>query len=530
MAKETLYRKIEKAIKKAKKESNHGFNSKYNLARELNKIFDNFNDYKDDEGKNIMHLLPHCKIGLKQLKKIYMNLMENPWCEKNLINAKDSYGNTFMYDLIMIFKDNPNFIIEILDKALMNKFDVNTINVIGDTIFHTYLKMINTIDNNEIEIINTLIDFDYDPSIINNNNESLIDIIERKFEKNNYCLKLLEIIKSNTKSEQIQRKKENDEKIRIEVENNKIQKELKEIDSTTYLMNNKKYKTTPSIGRDKEVELLMITLANKKKSALIVGESGVGKTTIVDEIVYRVINNRVPNFLKGKKIIEINPTSLVAGTQFRGTFERKLVKIIELCLREDIILFIDEIHEIYGAGTCITDDSNDMASILKYYIDRTDLKIIGTTTKEEYNKYFSNDALKRRFDVIRVKEPDKDSLKLIISKVFNDMTLEYNIGNSIINDKIIDILIEITEKRKYDDPINNPDFVISIIDKAYSYAYYNSNEELTLNDLIYSILANDRIYDSVKERYIKELRSISINSLEKTTKRKVLNFNDYVNK
>lgn len=150
-------------------------------------------------------------------------------------------------------------------------------------------------------------------------------------------------------------------------------KDILEFEKYGKVLNKKNYIVSPTIGREKELKNVMITLAQDKKRPLIVGESGVGKTAIVDELAYRIKIGQVPNFLQGKIILEVNPSNVVAGCQYVGMFEENMTKLIQLCEKFDVIVFIDEIHTIYGIGSSTRKD-NDMASMLKYYIDRINCK------------------------------------------------------------------------------------------------------------------------------------------------------------
>ena len=298
-------------------------------------------------------------------------------------------------------------------------------------------------------------------------------------------------------------------------------KDISELEKFGKILNLKNYLFEPTIGREKELKNLMVTLAQDKKNPIIVGESGVGKTAIVDELAYKIKNKEVPSFLKNKIVLEINPNDVVAGCTYVGEFEEQMAKLMHLCKKNDIIIFIDEIHTIYGIGST-KEKNNDMASMLKYYIDRSDLKVIGTTTQEEYNKYFSNDALKRRFEKIKVLEPPKDILYKIINKVINDYYIKTGIEfeHENIKNEVIKIIIEATNQshRKYDDIVNNPDLSISIIDKAFAFAKFYDSEFITVEHFIESFSYCDRIYESTIEQATSKLKNIKPNKRENSQK------------
>jgi len=272
------------------------------------------------------------------------------------------------------------------------------------------------------------------------------------------------------------------------------------------ILTNKKFKYEPAIGRDNELKELIITLAQDKKNPILVGPSGTGKTTIVDQLAYKIQKNSVPNFLKNKKIIELDMTNLIAGTKYVGTLEEKINKLIDYAIENDAIVFIDEIHTIYGAGST-EKNNNDVASMIKQAIDRKGLKVIGTTTKEEYDKFFSNDALKRRFEKVLVEEPNDKLLYQIIDKVFTDYSKNNNIELLDNMNNIISVLIELTHSkhRSWNDEVCNPDLVLGIIDRIFADAKVNNQDKLTIYNIIYGISSCNRIYDICKETAISNL-------------------------
>ncbi len=290
--------------------------------------------------------------------------------------------------------------------------------------------------------------------------------------------------------------------------------------------NDKVYEIEPIIGREEELKQLILALASQKKSPLIVGPSGVGKTALVEELIYKIQNNLVPDFLKHKSVMELKVSSIVAGTRYRGDFEEKLMQILEQAKKQNAILFIDEIHTIYGAGSSSNSDL-DMAEMLKQEIDRENLRVIGTTTEEEYQTYFSQDALKRRFQLVEVKEPTEALLTEILFKVFRDYEVQTNISLDSLEDElasIISLLIAATKKecRKYNDKTHNPDLVISMIDMAFANAKVESKSELTIEDIIYSVQNCSRIYESVTKRTMASLKNLK--PVTRTLHQKVISF------
>ncbi len=173
----------------------------------------------------------------------------------------------------------------------------------------------------------------------------------------------------------------------------------------------------PAIGRDREIRSLARTLVrNKKNNPLLVGDAGVGKTAVVEGLAWAIAQGSAPESVRGRRIVQIDVGTLVAGTSLRGQFEERLVGIVEEVKESpEVILFIDEIHTIVGAGDTL--DSNlDAANILKPALARGEIRCIGATTVEEYRRVIAQDpALDRRFRVIMIDEPtEEDSLAILI--------------------------------------------------------------------------------------------------------------------
>jgi ATP-dependent Clp protease ATP-binding subunit ClpC len=174
-------------------------------------------------------------------------------------------------------------------------------------------------------------------------------------------------------------------------------------------------KLDPVVGRQTEIERVMQILSRRtKNNPVLIGEPGVGKTAVVEGLAARISSNAVPELLKGKQIYTLDLAALVAGSKYRGEFEERLKKVMkEITQRGDIILFIDELHNLVGAGAA--EGAIDAASILKPALARGELQTIGATTLDEYRKYLERDAaLERRFQQIRVEEPSVDDTVQIL--------------------------------------------------------------------------------------------------------------------
>lgn len=216
------------------------------------------------------------------------------------------------------------------------------------------------------------------------------------------------------------------------------------------------------VGREKEIDLITETLLRKNKNnPLLIGDAGVGKSAIVEELARRIKKGDVPNALKNKKIISIEMASLVAGTKYRGEFEEKLNKIIkEVENNPEIILFIDEIHTLSNAGGA--EGAINASDILKPYLARGKIKVIGATTTNEYNKFIAKDkALSRRFDLIKINEPSIDETINILSKIKPSFEHHYNIK---ISEENIRQIVDLTNKYILDR--FNPDKSIDLLDSV----------------------------------------------------------------
>lgn len=218
----------------------------------------------------------------------------------------------------------------------------------------------------------------------------------------------------------------------------------------------------PVIGRDDEIDRVIEILSRRcKNNPLLIGDAGVGKTAIVESLASRITLDMVPENLRGKRILSVSMASLVAGTKYRGEFEERINKLIkEVENQSDIILFIDEIHTLIGAGGA--EGAIDASNILKPALARSKIKVIGATTIEEYTKFLEKDkALDRRFQKIIIKEPTCDKVKEILKKM---KPIYESFHNAIISDSIIDYIVECADKYIYNRKF--PDKAIDILDEV----------------------------------------------------------------
>ena len=223
-------------------------------------------------------------------------------------------------------------------------------------------------------------------------------------------------------------------------------------------------KLDPVVGRETEIERIMQILSRRtKNNPVLIGEPGVGKTAVVEGLAQRITNSDVPELLKGKQIYTLDLAALVAGSKYRGEFEERLKKVMkEITQRGDIILFIDELHNLVGAGAA--EGAIDAASILKPALARGELQTIGATTLDEYRKYLERDsALERRFQQIRVDEPSTEETVQIL-KGLRDRYEQHHKVN--ITDEALAAAGELADRYISDRFL--PDKAIDLIDEAAS--------------------------------------------------------------
>lgn len=267
---------------------------------------------------------------------------------------------------------------------------------------------------------------------------------------------------------------------------NSQENELKYLNKYGTCLNDKEFK--PVIGRDREIALTCRTLARKDKSNPIhVGEPGVGKTAIVHGLVQAIKEKKVPPHLQNAIIYEISLGSLVAGTKYRGEFEERLKGIIkDATSNENIILYIDEIHQLIGAGAVGT-GSMDGAQILKPYLNDGSIKCIGATTYAEYKKYIESDAaLQRRFKKIDVKEPTINESIEIMEGLKETYEKYHNVSYT--KEALVDA---VTLSKKFITDKFLPDIAIDLIDEAGAYINQtNAKSRVVTSDLIQQLLAD----------------------------------------
>lgn len=265
----------------------------------------------------------------------------------------------------------------------------------------------------------------------------------------------------------------------------------------------REYVTNPAIGRDEEIKQLILILLTPEKSGILVGKPGIGKTAIVEGLGYNIQLGNVPDALKGYSIYKLNTASLVGVMP--GTNEPKIQMLLnEIKNREKLILFIDEIHTLMGGE----DESMDFANIFKPGLDRGNIKIIGATTTEEYDKYILTDkAFVRRFQKIEVLEPTKEhTVKIMMGTL---PKLEYKTGAKMkytpfIQEKIMAFIVDLTSeyRRVYEFSARYPDVSLTILQQAFSYAVFDNKKEVDIRDIKKAIQNTRLVYQDVIRKEI----------------------------
>ena len=265
----------------------------------------------------------------------------------------------------------------------------------------------------------------------------------------------------------------------------------------------KEYITNPAIGRDEQIKELLLVLLTPEKSAVLIGKPGVGKTAIVEGLAYRIINNDVPDLLKGYSIINIKTASLL-GTLPHGESKVQLL-VDELKEKEKIILFIDEIHMLIGA----TDTSSvDFANIFKEGLGRGGIKVIGATTTEEYERYILRDkAFTRRFQKIEVPEPTREETIEImmgtLPKIEKSTGAKLKYTN-FIQEQIMGFLVDFTSeyKRVFEIGSRYPDICLTLLKQAFSYAMFDNKQEVNIFHIQRAIENSKNVYPDVIKKEV----------------------------
>ena len=369
-------------------------------------------------------------------------------------------------DKIDVISDTDNEIIDDLDTPKKE-----------NSIFDAVIDVENDNDNDDIDLISS-----DDAELIDNNNE----IVTEAKEDNKDVIS--QNIDTETKNQDISIK-----------DNPSYQVILEYGEDIT----DKEYITNPAIGREKEMQELIVILLTPEKSGILVGKPGIGKTAIVEGLSYKIQNNQVPDALKDYTIFKLNSASLTGIIP--DTQELKIQRVVDNLKNLDkVMVFIDEIHTLIGNG----ENTLDFANIFKPVIDRGTIKIIGATTSDEYDRYILKDkAFVRRFQRVEVKEPTREETIAICMGTLPKIekktgaTLMYD---PYVKEKIMAFLTDLTSeyRRVYETGARYPDVTLAILQQAFSFALYNNRKDVNIFDVKKAILNTKNVYSDVIKKEI----------------------------
>ena len=279
------------------------------------------------------------------------------------------------------------------------------------------------------------------------------------------------------------------------------------------------YITNPAIGRDEQIKQLILILLTPDKSAVLIGKPGVGKTATVEGLAYRIQRNQVPDVLKCYQVIKLNTAALLGVDPVTG--ESKVQTLIdELKDKSKLILFIDEIHTLMGTKG----EALDFANMFKPALDRGDIKVIGATTTEEYERYILRDkAFVRRFQKVELFEPTREeNIQILIGTL---PKIEARTGAKLkytpfVQKRIMEFITDITSefKRIYEIGSRYPDVSLTIVQQAFSNALFDNRREVNIMDIKLAIINSKNIYPDVIKKSMPEFEKMFEDQIEEYRK------------
>lgn len=274
----------------------------------------------------------------------------------------------------------------------------------------------------------------------------------------------------------------------------------------------KEYVTNPAIARDTEINQMILALLTPDKSAILVGKPGIGKTALVEGLAYRIKNNQVPNAIQGWKIVKINIPALLGKTMVNGTEVTKLQLLLnEIDNIDKTILFIDEIHLLVPKQDGSVDV--DFANMLKPYLDRGRILIIGATTDEEYNAYILRDrAFVRRFIKIDILEAQGDDVVKIVLGTIPKFVKKMNVQmpyTEFQQERLYKWIVDHTTEYKRTFELQNryPDICLTIVSSAFSYALFENSQYVYLKHFYLAMKNTNVIFSDAKVKAIEDFKT-----------------------
>lgn len=267
-------------------------------------------------------------------------------------------------------------------------------------------------------------------------------------------------------------------------------------------LTSKNYITNPAIAREEEIKKIILILLSPEKSVVLTGKAGIGKTSIVEGLSYRIQNKAVPDALMNCKVYKINTSSLLGNYEHDGVQESKLQLLInEIYGKKNIILFIDEVH------TLVTSARNgggvDFLNMLKPGLDRGDIKIIGATTTQEFEEFLLKDkAFLRRFEKVEIDEPNQETtVKILMGtkkkiEVSTGVTFPYT---DWVLELVCKFIVNMTSeyKRVYENGSRYPDVSLALFSKCFTYARFENSKVVTFKHIYEAIKNTNLVYDDV---------------------------------
>ena len=380
---------------------------------------------------------------------------------------------------------------------------------------------------NQTDIDNLeLIDEDQNEEVLedetkeNNMFDTVIDVIDNEDNLDND--EIIETISNDdTNKEEIKKTSQEENSVQEENNtNNENQEEQdnsndsKDIKNSPYYkvlleygedITDKEYITNPAIGREKEIQELIVILLTPEKSGILVGKPGIGKTAIVEGLSYRIQNGNIPDALKNYTILKLSSASLTGIIP--DTQELRIQHVVDNLKNLDrVMVFIDEIHTLIGNG----ENTLDFANIFKPVIDRGTIKIIGATTSDEYDRYILRDkAFVRRFQKVEVSEPTREMNIQIMMGTYPKFEKKMGLKlkyTDFVKQNIMAFITDITSefKRTYETSVRYPDISLTILQQAFSYAAFDNRQEVDIRDVRKAILNTKLIYpDVIKKELVR---------------------------
>ena len=264
---------------------------------------------------------------------------------------------------------------------------------------------------------------------------------------------------------------------------------------------NREYITNPAIGRDEQIKQLVLILLTPDKSAILVGKPGVGKTAIVEGLAYRIKIGNVPDILKDYSVVKIN-TSALLGVDPNTQESKVQILLDELKTKTKLILFIDEIHTLMGNKG----EALDFANMFKPALDRGDIKVVGATTTEEYERYILRDkAFVRRFQKVDVAEPTREENIEILMGTLPKIEKRTGIKmmyTKFIQKRVMEFITDITSeyKRIYEIGSRYPDVSLTLVQESFSNALFENRKEVNIMDFRKAIVNTKNVYQDVIQK------------------------------